>query len=275
MICRRREAPTQTFCDHRNLFIPQAGADNTRVMQLRCLLVGLDDIHVRPVRAALNTIGVRCEYVTYSTGVDRVQKGRYEAIVLMYDGSPAAADMVQRIRSGVSNRDSVIFLMSTASSQASAFRVRANFFISPPITEQSVINTFKAAYGLLVRSRSRWHREPVNGQAFLNLGLIKNVPATIVNLSQGGMSIKCSQLLRQQQLVLARFGLPDTAELLCVSAQVVWTRADGTVGLRFNDVAEPTAKVLRNWVEEKLELAKVYAVFREKTQTAPAMAFSK
>jgi hypothetical protein len=245
------------------------------VMQLRCLLVGLDDIHVRPVRAALNTIGVRCEYVTYSTGADRVQKGRYEAILLMYDGSPAAGDMVQRIRSGVSNRDSVIFLMSTASSEASAFRVRANFFISPPITEQSVINTFKAAYGLLVRSRSRWHREPVNGQAFLNLGLIKNVPATIVNLSQGGMSIKCSQLLRQQQLVLARFGLPDTAELICVSAQVVWTRPDGTVGLRFNEVAEPTAKVLRNWVEEKLELAKVYAVFREKTQAAPAVAFSK
>lgn len=244
-------------------------------MQLRCLLVGLDETVVRPVRAALNTIGVRCEYVTYSTGVDRVQKGRYEAIVLMYDGSPVAAEMVQRIRSGVSNRDSVIFLMSTPSSQESAFRVRANFFMSPPITEQSVITTFKAAYGLLVRSRSRWHREEVNGQAFLNLGLIKNVPATIVNLSQGGMAVKCAQLLRQQQLVLARFGLPGTDELLCVSAQVVWTRADGTVGLRFSDVPEPTAKVLRNWVEEKLELAKVYASFRERTQASPAMALTK
>lgn len=263
------------FHDHGNLFIPQAGADNTRVMQLRCLLVGLDDVHVRPMRAALNTIGVRCEYVTYSTGADRVQKGRYEAIVLMYDGSPAAADMVQRVRSGVSNRDSVIFLMSTTTSQTTAFRVRANFFITPPVTEQSVITTFKAAYGLLVRSRSRWHRETVTGQAFLNLGLIKNVPASMVNLSQGGMSIKCSQILRQQQLVLVRFGLPGTADLLCVSAQVVWTRPDGTVGLRFNDVPEPTAKVLRNWVEEKLELAKVYATFREKTQATPAMAMSK
>jgi hypothetical protein len=239
-------------------------------MQLRCLLVGVDDVHVRPVRAALNTIGVRCEYVTYSTGSERVQKGRYEAIILMYDGTPAAADMVQKIRSCVSNRDSVIFLMSSVASQQTAFRVRANFFISPPITEQSVITTFKAAYGLLVRSRSRWHREPVNGNAFLNLGLVKNVPAAILNLSQGGMSIKCSQLLRQQQLILARFGLPGTDELLCVSAQVVWTRTDGTVGLRFNDVPEPTGKALRNWVEDKLELAKVYATFREKTATTTA-----
>ncbi len=241
-------------------------------MQLRCLLVGLDETTVRPVRAALNTIGVRCEYVTYSTGTDRVQKGRYEAIILMYDGSPAAADMVQRIRSGVSNRDSVVFLMSTLGSQTTAFRVRANFFINPPVTEQSVITTFKAAYGLLVRSRSRWHREPVSGQAFLNLGLIKNVPASIVNLSQGGMAIRSAQLLRQQQLVLVRFGLPGTDELLCMSAQVVWTRSDGTVGLRFNDVTEPTARALRNWVEEKLELAKVYATFREKTSATPALA---
>lgn len=244
-------------------------------MQLRCLLVGVDDLHVRPVRAALNTIGVKCEYVTYSTGADRVLKGRYEAIVLMYDGSPEASEMVQRIRSGVSNRDSVIFLMSTPSSQQTAFRVRANFFISPPINETSIITTFKAAYGLLVRSRSRWHREPVNGNAFLNLGLIKNVPAAIVNLSQGGMSIRCTQLLRQQQLVLARFGLPGTDELLCVSAQVVWTRTDGTVGLRFNDVPEPTSKALRNWVEDRLELAKVYAIFREKTGTGPAVAVTQ
>jgi len=210
--------------------------------------------------------------VTYSTGSERVQKGRYEAIVLMYDGTSLAADMVQRIRSGVSNRDSVIFLMSTSDSQQTAFRVRANFFLNPPITEQSVITTFKAAYGLLVRSRSRWHREPVNGTALLNLGLIKNVPASIVNLSQGGMLIKCSQLLRQHQLVLMRFGLPGTDELLCMSAQVVWTRTDGTVGLRFNDIPEPTVKVLREWVEDRLELAKVYANFREKTNTGAPVA---
>jgi hypothetical protein len=241
-------------------------------MQLRCLLVGLDEAQAKPVRAALNTIGVRCEYVTYSTGPERVQKGRYEAIILLYDGSPAASEMVQRIRSGVSNRDSVVFLMSTPEAQQTSFRVRANFFMNPPITEQSVITTFKAAYGLLVRSRSRWHREPVTGTALLNLGLIKNVPASILNLSQGGMSVRCSQLLRQHQLVLMRFGLPGTDELLCMSAQVVWTRTDGTVGLRFNDIPEPTSRVLRDWVEDKLELAKVYASFREKTNTGSPVA---
>ncbi len=249
-----------------NLLVAACGAHND-VMQLRCLLVGLEDIHVRPVRAAISTMGMRCEYVTYSTAADRVTKGRYEAFVLLYDGGPSAADLVQKIRSAVCNRDAVIFLLSTLQSQTTSFRVRANFFISPPITEHSVITTFKAAYGLLVRSRSRWHREPVNGVAHLNLGLIKNVPATIVNLSQGGMSIRCPQVLRQQQLILARFGLPGTDDLLCVSAQVVWTRSDGLVGLRFNDIPEPTLKVLRNWVEDRLELAKVYATFREKTGT--------
>ncbi len=234
-------------------------------MQLRCLLVGLDDVNIRPVRTALTTMAIRCEYVTYASAVDRVQKGRYEAIVLMYDGSPEAADMVQRVRSGVSNRDSVIFLLSTPASNATAFRVRANFFMNPPITEQSVITTFKAAYGLLVRSRSRWHREPVNSPAYLNLGLVKNVPATIINLSQGGMSLSCSQILRPQQMLLIRFGLPGTSDLLCVSGVVIWTRADGSAGVRFAEVSPATQKVLRDWVEERLELAKVYAVFREKT----------
>jgi len=234
-------------------------------MQLRCLLVGLDDLNIRPVRAALNTMAIRCEYVTYSSAPDRVQKGRYEAFVLMYDGTSSASDLVQKIRSGVSNRDSVIFLLSTPSANATAFHVRANFFISPPVTEQSVITTFKAAYGLLVRSRSRWHRETVNGTAYLNLGLVKNVPANILNLSQGGMSLSCGQALRSQQLLLVRFGLPGTAELLCVSGVVIWTRADGSAGIRFAEVPQPTQKVLRDWVEEKLELAKVYANFREKT----------
>src|SRR5581483_11266221 len=119
-------------------------------------------------------MSIRCEYVTYQSAVDRVQRGRYEAIVLMYDGSNDAADMVQRIRSGVSNRDSVVFLLSTPTANQTAFRVRANFFITPPVTEQSIIATFRSAYGLLVRSRSRWHREPVTGTAYLNLGLVKN-----------------------------------------------------------------------------------------------------
>lgn len=236
-------------------------------MQLRCLLVGLDDVYIRPVRSALNTMGIRCEYVTYSSAPDRVQKGRYEAIVLLYDGSQDAADLVQRIRSGVSNRDSVVFLLSTPAAQDTSFRVRANFFINPPITEQSVITTFRAAYGLLVRSRSRWHREEVTGTAFLNLGLVKNVPATILNLSQGGTSVRCTQLLRPQQMLLIRFGLPGTSELVCVSGVVIWTRADGSAGIRFTDVSQPIQKVLRDWVEERLELAKVYANFREKTGT--------
>ena len=236
-------------------------------MQLRCLLVGLDESSIRPVRSALNTMAIRCEYVTYSSAPDRVQKGRYEAIVLMYDGTPYAADLVQRIRSGVSNRDSVIFLLSTPAAQESAFRVRANFFMSPPITPESVITTFKAAYGLLVRSRSRWHREPVNGTAYLNLGLVKNVPATILNLSQGGVSVQCAQALRPQQTLLIRFGLPGTSDLLCMSGVVIWARADSSVGIRFAEVPQPTQKVLRDWVEERLELAKVYANFREKTGT--------
>jgi hypothetical protein len=247
---------------------------DNRSMQLRCLLVGMDEVNVRPLRSALGTMAIRCEYVTYSGAAERVQKGRYEAVVLMYDGSHQAADLVQRIRSGVSNRDAVIFLLSTPASHQTAFRVRANFFMNPPITEQSVVTTFKAAYGLLVRSRSRWHREPVNGTAYLNLGLIKNVPAHIVNLSQGGMSITCQQPLRPQQLVLARFGLPGTDELLCVSAVVVWTRTDGSVGLRFADIPLPTQKVLRDWVEDRLELAKVYATFREKTGTIPQVSSS-
>lgn len=236
-------------------------------MQLRCLLVGLDDLNIRPVRAALNTMAIRCEYVTYNSAPDRVQKGRYEAIVLFYDGSSSASDLVQRIRSGVSNRDAVVFLLSTQAASQTAFRVRANFFMNPPITEQSVITTFKAAYGLLVRSRSRWHREPVTATAYLNLGLVKNVPATILNLSQGGISLSCSQVLRPQQMLLIRFGLPGTAELLCVSGVVIWTRADGSAGIRFAEVPQPTQKVLRDWVEERLELAKVYANFREKTGT--------
>jgi hypothetical protein len=235
-------------------------------MQLRCLLVGLEEINDRPVRNAIGGLGIRFEQVSYTSASDRVQRGRYEAIVLLYDGSSNAADMVQRIRSGVSNRDCVIFLISTPASQGTAFRVRANFFMTPPVTEQTVITTFKAAYGLLVRSRSRWHREPVSGTAYLNLGLIKNVQASILNLSQGGMSIRSSQVLRPQQLILARFGLPGTDELLCVSAQVIWTRADGSAGLRFTDVTEPTAKVMRNWVEDRLQLAKVYATFRERTE---------
>jgi PilZ domain len=237
-------------------------------MQLRCLLVGLEDINARPVRTALNTMSIRCEYVAYAGATERVQKGRYEAFVLLYDGTSSAADLVQRIRSGVSNRDSVIFLLSTPASHQTAFRVRANFFMNPPVTEESVISTFKSAYGLLVRSRSRWHREPVTGTAYLNLGLIKNVQANILNLSQGGMSITCPQVLRPQQLVLARFGLPGTDELLCVSAVVIWTRADGSAGLRFAEIPVPTQKVLRDWVEERLQLAKVYANFRDKISTS-------
>lgn len=232
-------------------------------MQLRCLLVGLENVDDGPICAGLANMAIRCDHVTYAGAPERLYKNRYEAIVLFYDGSKQASDLVNRIRGGHSNRDSVIFAASTPEHQNSVFRIRANFFLNLPITEASTMTIFKAAYGLLVRSRARWHREPVTGTAYLNLGVVKNVQATILNLSQGGMSVRCPHIMRPQQLILARFGLPGTDDLLCLSAQVIWSRTDGTIGVRFTDVPEPTAKVLRAWVEDRLELAKVYATFRD------------
>jgi hypothetical protein len=253
----------------------RARAENYAVMQLRALFIGLNEADARVLRTAFTILSIRTEYVPFEAAPERIQKGRFEAIAIMHDGTTLASEMVQRIRSGVSNRDAVILLVSTPLSEATAFHVRANFFLALPVTEESVISTLKAAYGLLVRSRSRWHREAVNSTAYLNLGLVKNVPASIINLSQGGMLLKCSQVLRQQQMILVRFGLPGTDQLLCLSGQVVWTRSDGTSGVRFSDVPALTQKVLQTWVEERLELAKVYANFREKTGVVGSNAIAK
>ena len=231
-------------------------------MQLRCLIVGVEESTAKVLRTALNALGVRSDYVTFGMAADRMRKARYESVVVHYDATPSAAKFVQDMRAGASNRDAVIFLLSTSGAEATSFRVPANFYLHNPVTAESVLRTFRSAYGLMVRQGARWHREKAMGTVNLSTGTVKNVTGTMVNLSMSGLCLKSTTAFAKGQSVVMRFALPGTESLVCLSGVVIWARDDGTIGVRFADIPAPILQSLQHWVEERLQLAKVYAAFK-------------
>ncbi len=76
---------------------------------------------------------------------------------------------------------------------------------------------------------------------------------TLANVSEGGALVRCHGSLLDGATVVLRFQLPDSESALTVGATVVRTQsaADGSVGLRFDDVSEADMAAIRAFVERR------------------------
>jgi hypothetical protein len=73
-------------------------------------------------------------------------------------------------------------------------------------------------------------------------------PAFLLNLSERGMAVQVTDVLRPGQSLPFAFPLPDTGAQVTGMARIVWTDRSGRAGLEFVDLPEYDRFRLRQWV---------------------------
>jgi hypothetical protein len=147
----------------------------------------------------------------------------------------------------------VVFAISDGDAEtAAAFKDGSNFVLRRPLSESSIDQTLGAAYGLILREHRRYFRCAVEVPVTLRRPGMKGAYAQVVNISEGGIAIVTSALLKPSIEVQVEFTLPGYETAFEADSAICWCRK-GQMGLRFVSLSEEVRTQLHDWLSRSLE----------------------
>jgi hypothetical protein len=178
---------------------------------------------------------------------------KFEACVLrLYD--PDADRILKAARNSPSNRRLVVYGIARNTQEALRYSSYGiNAVLDEPLDRQSVLKVVRATHLLVIHELRRYVRIPVVSQAEVETGNRTPAPATTVEVSSGGISVRCAIQLPKSDPIRLILNLPGL-EKLSVRAFICWYReTDKVYGLRFDSSDERRLKV-RGWIDQYLEI---------------------
>ena len=224
---------------------------------LKALLLTRDQEVLRVIRRVLETVTIDMETVT-STDAARqtISSRKFDAIVIDCDDVQSGCEVIKELRRGKSNSKSIVFAVTTrVTSVKGAFELGANFVLEKPVSPDRAARSLRAAHGLILRERRRYHRQAVNATVHVSYGSVRNVAVPLTNISEGGLALGTNRTSDMTGPVQLRMQLPGLNRVLEAKGEFVWTNDAGRVGVRFTTIAPLVKSELESWLSRQLEFA--------------------
>jgi len=187
---------------------------------------------------------------------------KFEAIIADLAIGSDVLDFITKLHGMTSHKKAVVFSVSTTEAQAkAAFQAGATFSLERYALPMTILRTLRAAYPMMVAERRRYFRYPLETSVFIRNGTSPEFKARAVNLSEAGMAIISNEPLSSGDRLQMRLYLPDTSDLLTLTAEVCWANPEGQAGVQFQQLLPSVKERLRNWLAVR---------FDECTQPLPA-----
>jgi hypothetical protein len=201
--------------------------------------------------AWLKAMGVRpilCDNTT--AAIEAVSRQRVDALFVDSDLDPDFSAL-RKIRATAAGRKLIAMaIVSREVSVREAFRV-SDFILEKPLVQQRVMQTLRAAHGLMVRDRMQYTRVPLQTEALLFDAGANSTPAVAINVSQSGIALSVRAQLTAGQVVNIHFRLPQAPKTLGCKAKVIWTDRCGQSGFAFVDMKATDREILSSWIESQ------------------------
>lgn len=200
------------------------------------------------VSADIQTIDTLCDYMgklamhvdvcsDFASATRKLCHAKYEAIVVDFKETAYALDLLKKSREMTSHKAAVVIAILNGNDEMpAAFRAGASFVLVKPISLAVLMRTLKVSYPLMVNERRRYYRCPVQTPVHVSVGSRPEFVATSVNISELGIALSNSPMLRVGDRVVLRLTLPDPPVSAKISAEVCWCNAAGAAGLQFLEV---------------------------------------
>lgn len=179
-----------------------------------------------------------------------ISRQKYDAVVVDCDDMKEGPAVLKELRQGKSNKSCITFaLVSGRTSVQQAFELGANFVLDKPLALDRVTRSVRAAHGLIMRERRRYHRHLLRATGSIVVDAGTELPVRITNISQGGISIECARQLDEGGAARLRFALPGARRVLEVKGEIMWSNPEGQAGVRFQVLSLEVKKELDHWLE--------------------------
>lgn len=213
----------------------------------RAALVGLNE----PVRALLSECYRQFNIETVPIGsnaADRLAKEKFEACVLVL-GEGAEAVM-EATRTSPSNSRCVIYGLGGSAQEAMRYsKYGINAMFQEPLERPSALKLIRATRMLVLHEFRRYVRVPVMTEVSI-VGDGRRIIASSIEMSSGGMSVKCSEDFSNGTNVEISFALM-TLPRVNVRGAISW-RKPKSLGVRFDPNDERRLRI-KTWIDSYLE----------------------
>jgi Tfp pilus assembly protein PilZ len=180
----------------------------------------------------------------------RLQREKFEACVLKL--GPGAQAAMEAIRTSSSNSRMVIYGLGGSAQEAMRYsKYGINAIFQEPVERSSALKLVRATQMLVLHEFRRYVRIPVMTQVAIQMGQRRRITATSLEVSSGGMSIKCSEDVGTGEAVEVSFALL-TLPRIWVRGKVIWKKPKHSFGVRF-DVTDDRRRKLKEWIDAYLE----------------------
>lgn len=190
---------------------------------------------------------------TIQAASELMNRGRFDLAV--YDlHTPGAIELAAPAKK---NKPGVVFAILDDSKAASISDKRIHFSLQKPLTADLFSKSVKAAYGLVVREKRAAFRHPVqivpSSVTVVDAEEKRSLEnASILNLNYMGLCLSARGHLPQGAILQINFALPESKELVHVTATVVWTHVSGRVGVKFVSILAEERRKLQDWLDSML-----------------------
>ncbi len=221
-------------------------------MALQALLLSTDPEVQKMIRRVLDTVNIDLQVCQSAEEAGNVLKRRKYDSVLVDCDIRNAPSVLRDMRKGKSNKSCIAFaLINQGTTIQQAFEMGANFVLDKPLAIDRATRSIRAAQGLIMRERRRYHRYLVNATGTIIVDAGTEVPVSITNISEGGISIECVRQLNEGGAARLKFTLPGARKPLEVKGEIAWSGVDGRAGIRFQVLPIAAKESLEEWMEKR------------------------
>lgn len=224
---------------------------------LKALLLTRDQEVLRVIRRVLETVSIDMETVT-STEAAReiIARRKFDTVMIDCDDVESGCKVIRELRTGKSNAKAIVFAITNrVTSTKGAFEIGANFVLEKPISIDRTTRSLRAAHGLILRERRRYHRHQISATAHLTYGSVRDVPIPLKDISEGGVLLGTNHTAEMKGVVQMRLELPGLNRVLEAKGEFVWSHGTGRVGVRFTSLPTKAKSELESWLARQLEVS--------------------
>ena len=218
------------------------------------LLVSEDPATIQQFSHALEELSISpdvCREVPAAVGL--LNRRKFEAVIVDLQLGQQCGLILDEVRASRSNRTAVTFAIAGSDVEGTAsFRRRASFVFERPFSVQSIRNTLKPAYGLILRERRRYYRCPAAVPVTVLRTTMPDVRCASLNISEGGMALSTLVPLSIGEQVQVQFTLPGHEVPFSAESTVCWLKP-GLLGVHFVSLSQEHKFELQGWLSAKLE----------------------
>jgi DNA-binding response OmpR family regulator len=225
-------------------------------MPVQALLFTTDPVLKRTFSALFQAAQVRTfQAGTWVEALNQIKHHRFDAVVVDATAAPDALDLLTVLRKGKRSRGAIGFCtVGDVNSTRRAYEAGSHFVLIKPVSEEIAARTLRAALGMVLTQRRRYHRHHLNLTAKLLLANGEELAVEIVNLSESGAALEMKHEHHRQAEgnVRLRFRIPAHVQVLEAAGTVHWVSAH-RIGMQFGKMTKSSRTALDSWLLKRAE----------------------